>query len=64
MNRHISDFHIFDALFFFFVEIERQHIAGFQTEVFQILTQLLFTFFVIGRAVPYTLYPFRLHVIS
>ena len=52
MNRHISDFHIFDALFFFFVEIERQHVAGFQTEVLQILAKLLFAFFIIGRTVP------------
>ena len=52
MNRHISDFHIFDTLFFFFVEIERQHIAGFQTETFQILAKLLFAFFIVGRAVP------------
>ncbi len=53
----MSDCHIFDTLFYFLIEIELQHVSGFQTEVFQILTQLLFTFFVIGRAVPYTLYP-------
>ncbi len=52
MNCHISDFHLFDTLFFF-VEVERQHIAAFQTEAFQILTKLLFAFFMKGRVVSY-----------